>query len=43
MTVNTEDTVIPSSLQPVINELNQILKIGMGPEQPLNPFANMPT
>ncbi len=31
--VNTEDTVIPPALQPVIDELNRILKIGAGPEQ----------
>ena len=42
-TVNTEDSATPPSLQPVIDELNHILRAGAGPEQPVNPFANLQT
>jgi hypothetical protein len=42
-TVNTVDTATPPSLQPVIDELNRLMRTGTGPEQPANPFANMPT
>jgi hypothetical protein len=39
-TVNTEDSVTPSQLLPVIDELNRILRIGAG-TPPANPFANI--
>jgi hypothetical protein len=40
-TVNAEDSAIPPSLQPVIEELNRILKTGAAPAQP-GPFGNIP-
>ena len=42
-TVNTIDTATPSLLQPVIDELNSLLRAGAVPDQPLNPFINMAT
>ena len=42
-TVNTEDSATPPQLQPVIDELNRVLKTSTSPERPVNPFANMPT
>jgi hypothetical protein len=40
--VNTEDSVTPPQLLPVIDELNRILRTGEG-TAPINPFANIPT
>jgi hypothetical protein len=42
-TVNTVDSSTPVSLQPVIDELNRIMRTGAGPDQLANPFANLPT
>jgi hypothetical protein len=41
-TVNTEDTAIPPSLKPVIAELNRIVGMGAGNEQPPLLAANLP-
>ena len=41
-TVNTEDTAIPPSLKPVIAELNRIVGMGAGNEQPSLLPANLP-
>ncbi|HUT38063.1 MAG TPA: hypothetical protein VMW77_02030 [Methanoregula sp.] len=41
-TVNTEDTAIPPLLKPVIAELNRIVGMGAGNEQPSLLPANLP-
>jgi len=41
-TVNVEDTAIPSSLQPVIDELNRILTMSAGIEPTFSLAANLP-
>jgi len=41
ITVNTEDTAIPPSLQPVIDELNRILTMTTSMKQPSSQAANM--
>ena len=41
-TVNAEDTVIPPSLQPVIDELNRILTMTASIKQTSSMGANMP-
>lgn len=41
-TVNVEDTVIPPSLEPVINELNRILTMAAGMKPASSLAANMP-
>jgi hypothetical protein len=41
-TVNAEDTVVPSSLQPVIDELNRILTMAISMKQTSSLVANMP-
>ena len=40
-TVNTEDTAIPPSLEPVIKELNRILSTGLGSGQADFPFPRI--
>ena len=40
-TVNTEDTAIPPSLEPVIKELNHILSTGLGSGQAGSPFPRI--
>ena len=40
-TVNTEDTAIPPSLEPVIKELNRILSTGLGSGQADSPFPRI--
>jgi hypothetical protein len=42
-TVNTEDSATPPLLQPVIDELNGILRTSTSLAQPTNPFPNMPS
>ena len=41
-TVSVEDTAIPSSLQPVIDELNRILTMTASVKQPSGQAVNMP-
>jgi hypothetical protein len=41
-TVNAEDSVVPSSLQPVIDELNRILTLAASTKQPISQAVNIP-
>ena len=40
-TVHTEDTAIPSSLQPIIEEMNRILTMGIEYRQTGSPFSRL--
>jgi hypothetical protein len=41
-TVNAEDTALPSALQPVIDELNRVLTLGVGVEPTSSLASNLP-
>lgn len=42
-TVIAEDSAIPPSLQPVIDEMNRIINLANSGERILRPFANLPS
>jgi len=42
-TVNTEDTAIPASLEPVIKEMNRILSTGLSSGQADSPLPKLPS